>query len=199
MEILVGDAVRPIQMRDGLGYLSMMPKEEYGIRFGNTSNQEAMVDLQIDGLSVFHLCEKRKGLGRKSDPSVFRWFVIPPQQKVLVKGWFINEQKSLAFLITPFQESVAFKTGKTSKIGMITATFHASWKSNDRPPRDEPIFANLLEFNTNVLIDELTALPKAGKIGTGTGSEIDTQVQAQKREAGVPRATISLRYERPKN
>lgn len=202
VEIFVEDKIRKVELRDGLGYIPIGLGEEYKIQFGNFTRTDVVVELKIDGLNSYHLCEKRaKDSKSKSDPPAYRYYYLVAGQKGTAQGWFINEKESLAFRITPLKESVAFQTGKTSKIGMITATFHASWKSNERPPVDEPSQAPVEYDSAKGMPIDTRMLLGGSQTGTGAGTKIQTDVQAVggERRTGVERATITLRYERPKN
>jgi hypothetical protein len=205
MEIVVGNQPRAIVDQNGLGYVDLKLTEEYQVRLTNQSQHEVAAKVQVDGIGIFHFSELRATDEARKGQPLYRYYVVGPGQSMTVPGWFINAKKSLAFKITPLAESAAAKVGQTAKIGMVTASFFASWEEGKaRPPMDEP------EFNASphtFLKEQMQAGPD-GKLArikspvflsaTGFGSNISTNAQGVRRHVGVERATLTLRYDKKK-
>ncbi len=49
-----------------------------------------------------------------------------------VPGWYITRNKTKAFEISGYEDSVAKRVGNTTSIGTITATFSACWTQVNR-------------------------------------------------------------------
>lgn len=211
------------EKEEGLAYVTLDQGEEYSLTLFNNTRQEMSVTLKVDGVNVFHFCEEREFnfTTDKMEPKFSKW-VIPPGQKAEIQGWFKSSRATSRFRITPVEQGAAAIAGlPLDEVGIITATFQASWPGSQDPPRDEPFaFVNDLSGgNTGIegnnpgsaapgsaapIIVERPAIagtPRPKKvnkdIATGFGEEVRTNFNGIKREHGVPRATIAFRYEKP--
>ena len=148
----------------GRPMVSIEKQEVYGVRLFNDSKFEAAVDLRIDGINCFEFSETKA-----------KFWIVPPGKHVDVLGWHKTNQTTLEFKVVDFPDTAAekLKLKPSATIGLITASFSASWKDEKDRPRDEP----------------------TGR-GTGFGSEITVKTQQVNRTIGHPRDTISIRYER---
>lgn len=153
LEVLVNDEARRVREAKGLGYVALDMGEEYQIRLVNDSDNEVVASLAVDGLSIFHFSEIRStDPARRGEPK-HRYHVVPARNSVTVTGWFKKPGRSVAFQITPFAEGAAAKLGRTTGIGVITATFLESRQErvsappetvaeslgSPRPTRSEPL------------------------------------------------------------
>jgi hypothetical protein len=177
----------------------------------NDADYETAVAVAVDGLSIFHFSELRATEPERRGEPKYRYYVVPPHSSMTVPGWFKRDDLSLAFRVTPFAEGVAAKLGRTSGIGMISATFHASWEEGkDKPPADEPGVQKLVPVEPKKgLVREyigpdgrkykMETMPvtKEVRVSTGFGQEIVTNSRGVKRNIGVERGFVTLRYERP--
>jgi hypothetical protein len=123
LEVLVNDEARRVREAKGLGYVSLDMGEEYQIRLVNDSDTEVVASLAVDGLSIFHFSEIRSTDPARLGEPKHRYHVVPARSSVTVTGWFKKPGRSMAFQITPFAEGAAAKLGRTTGIGVITATF----------------------------------------------------------------------------
>jgi hypothetical protein len=217
------------EKEEGLAYVTLDQGEEYALVLFNNSRQEMSVTLKVDGVNVFHFCEEREFnfTTDKMEPKFSKW-VIPPGQKAEILGWFKSSRTTSRFRITPVEEGAAAIAGlPLDEVGIVTATFQASWPESQSPPRDEPFAVVMGEAagdegnnpgsaapsspapsspDSRSPAPTSAAPPTLGSarpkqvnkdIATGFGEEIRTNFNGVKREHGVPRATIAFRYEKP--
>ena len=132
------------EKEEGLAYVTLDQGEEYSLVLFNNSRQEVSVTLKVDGVNVFHFCEEREYsfVTDKMEPKFSKW-VIPPGQKAEILGWFKSSRTTSRFRITPVEEGAAALAGiSLDEVGIVTATFQASWPGSQSPPGDEPqVFA----------------------------------------------------------
>jgi hypothetical protein len=148
------------------------------VRLINDSNQEMAVQLKIDGLSMYAFSELRILEGpRQGDPR-YTAVIIAPHKSVVIPGWHVTNDKSDKFLVMEYAKSAAGGLNHTANVGTITASFQASWPEGEPAPKDEP---------------GRTRGPGSGD-ATGFGPRIDTKYQEVKRNMGVIRDVISVRY-----
>lgn len=93
-----------------------------------------------------------------------------------IYGWYITPQAYDAFLVSEYSKT---KEGKEyqnlENIGTISITFHAAWEGN-KPPADEP--------------------PAKGEVRTVQGPRGDAAFTPVRRNIGVQRAIVSIRYDK---
>lgn len=197
---------------DGLPFVHLDLNEEYAIRLTNGSAFEVAVAIAVDGLSVFHFSEDRTDDPTRRGEPKWRHWIIPAGQTFVLPGWHkrdsrtvngrLQEGKLARFTIAPFEESEAAKLGKVDQIGTITATFHACWEEGrTQPPPDEVATKARITVmdtprsagNGQVYVSATTRT----EVGTRMGQEESFNAQGVKRVIGRPRASITLRYERP--
>jgi hypothetical protein len=175
IELIVAGRPRAAELKNGLAFTGIRPGEAYAVRLINDSDQEAAAQLFIDGISAFAFSEDRLSDGpRKGEPR-YSHFIVPPHASVVVRGWHRTNSESEEFLVTDYSKSAAAKLLRPAAgVGTVTAMFAASWRETDRPPADEP--------------------PR--RKGTGFGARVPAPFEEVKREVGVVRAAVSVRYER---
>ena len=207
MEILVADQPRAITDRNGLGYVELNLSEEYQVRLTNDSKHEVAAQVQIDGVGIFHFSELRSTVEPRKGEPLYRYYIISPGKSTVVPGWFINNQKSQAFKITPFEQMLAAKVGTKSKLGMVTASYFASWNRAGRNRRRRTSWVIMFRPTPSQRMKCRQArigksvrvkTPLFFDIGTGFGQLVSTNAQGVNRLAGVERATLTLRYEKGK-
>jgi hypothetical protein len=212
VEVLVKRRPRRLLDRDGLAYFEVDLKEEYTLRLSNASDREVAVQVRVDGLSVFHFSELRStDLGRRGEPK-YRYYIVPARSRREVPGWHKTNKRALGFRVAPLEESAAFKLGKAEDVGMITASFFACWKKDERPPADEPPAESRggarVTYTERRVRDaggksipvkqRVYVMPMSARVGTSFGSERLTDGRGVQRTIGALRAVVPLRYKRPK-
>jgi hypothetical protein len=180
VEILVGRSggktfvPRPAHEEDGCAFVPIKRGEAYYVKLINNSNYEAAANLTVDGLSMFVFSKIRE----KGQPK-YSVVIIPPKSSVIVKGWHIDNEYSDEFLVTEYAKSAAAQLRSTAPTGLITACFSASWPEGAAPPPDEP--PNPKEHSRSA-------------DATGRGQTVGAKYQEVKRNFGVVRSTVTVRY-----
>ncbi len=187
---------------EGLAYVDLRQREEYSILIHNHSNHEVAVELKIDGLNSFHFSEP--SFRADGSPRYTYWIAHARSCKTEVVGWYKTNRRSSRFEITPFEESAVASAGiPFDKVGMISATFYASWKGGR--PSDEPLVETVYTVRKPVWETRMRAdgstyksykLVAENRVATGFGRDVGTQTNGVRRTIGVPRATIAFRYTR---
>jgi hypothetical protein len=172
-EILVNGQPRRGRLRDGLPYVSLKPSDEYTIRLLNPTNQDALVWVGIDGISMFAFNSDPESDGKKKDYKV----VVPARKNgqdgvVLAKGWYFHKgaNGSRKFRITELPEKTAayVKGASQSELGVITLKF---WETSPGGSA-------------------------ARGVGTGLGDAFTEEWRTVKTVAGDLKATLSIRYDK---
>ena len=177
IEVLVNDKPREAREEDGLAYVKIDRGEAYAVKLINDSDLEMAVRLTIDGLSWFAFSELRHKDGPHKGEPLYSVVYVKPHGSVVIRGWHRNNEVSDSFLVTEYAKSAAATLSHTANLGTITASFAASWPENADPPKDEA--------------------PKArGNPGdaTGFGPRVEAKYTEVKRNIGVIRASVSVRY-----
>ena len=152
-----------------LAYVNLKKNDEYAVKLINDSDNDAVVELSIDGLSAFLFSEDD-----------LKYFLVPKHTSVLVEGWYRTQALCDAFLITKYSESAAYYLSSDSnQVGTITAKFAAAWESDEQRPADESGTA---------------ASPSAG---TSRGKEKQHEFEAVQRYIGRTRKIMNIRYVKP--
>ena len=161
---------RAVTTRDGFPFLKVEPGEAVGIRIVNDAGHEAAAKITVDGLNLFAFRDD------KNDKS--EHVVIDPHQGGDILGWYRNDKKSSVFLVSdlPGDHPKSGLLKNPAKIGSITVTFAAAWEKDDQKPADENITNQATEITT--------------------GAPIDVPYQAVKRQIGVFRAAVTVRYDK---
>lgn len=185
VEILVDDPSAPdpasgraVEVKDGLAFVDVRKKEYYRVKIHNTAPFDVAVRLSIDGLDqfVFADAEFRDKDGRPR----FQYMVVPKGKAAVLRGWFRTLKQADSFVVTEYAKSaVAELNASQGDVGQICVQFYAAWEKDMDKPRDEP--------------------PGGGKDGaTGRGEKVDVNLVPVKRQIGVLRDQVSIRYSKPK-
>lgn len=178
VELIVDDQPRAAGEKEGLAYVAINRGETYGVRLINDSDLEMACSLKIDGLSMFAFSELRQIDGPRNGEPRYTTVIVGPHKSVVVPGWHVTNEKTDKFLVTEYAKSAAGGLNHTAGLGTITASFQASWPEGEPAPADEP--------------------GRARSVGsgdaTGFGPRIDQKYQEVKRNMGVIREVISVRY-----
>jgi hypothetical protein len=167
------DQPREPQLEDGLVYVPIAKGDVYGVRLINDSPYDAAVRVSIDGLNSFTFSEMKE----------YKHYIVRARSAVTVRGWHRNNEVSDSFQVTSYAKSaVAQAMPNSTSVGMISATFAAAW--TDREPADEP---REKELTLGSSMDQ----------ATGRGARVQQRFQEVRRQTGVPRAVIVVRYEKP--
>ncbi|MGH7199147.1 MAG: hypothetical protein ACREJB_00975, partial [Planctomycetaceae bacterium] len=170
---------RPAVNEEGLAFVEVKRGETYVVRLINNTDNEAGVILNIDGISMFSFSEiteyTHMVLDARPGPA--------EPMTGLVQGWHVNNTDSLEFVVGAVEQG-AFKDvipGNTANVGMITAIFCAAFPE-DAPPEDEP-------FNPD-------ARSRSASDATIKGPKVNAKYDEVRRNFGVVRATVTIRYAR---
>jgi hypothetical protein len=162
----------------GTAQVNVEEGETCELRIVNHSNVEAAVRVTIDGLSVFQFSELRHKAGPLEGEPLYNHFLVPANSHdVSVKGWHINNETSLQFLVAPYRESAAVELGQESSDGVVTLTYSAAWPKGDRPADEPP-------------------LSRSAPKRIGLGMPFKAELREIQRQVGEPRAFISFYYDR---
>ncbi|MCC7420771.1 MAG: hypothetical protein IT428_10835 [Planctomycetaceae bacterium] len=177
IEVLVDDKPRAAESNEGLPFVKIERGSTYAVRLINDSKREAAVQLTIDGLSMYAFSELRQTDGPAKGQPRYSTVIVPAGKSVVIHGWHVNNEKTDRFLVTEYAKSAAATLSHTNGVGTITATFQVSWPEGEAAPSDEPG-------------------KRRGGAGdaTGFGPRIDVKFQEVKRNLGVIRDTVSVRY-----
>lgn len=178
MELIVNDQPRDAIEKEGLAYVEITRGETYGVRLYNDSDQEMAVALKIDGLSMYAFSEMRYTEGPRRGEPRYTTVILSPHKAVTIQGWHVTNEKSDKFLVMEYAKSAAGGLNHTANLGTITATFQACWPEGEPAPKDEPGRARG---------------PGSGD-ATGFGPRVDQKFQEVKRNLGVIRDVVSVRY-----
>lgn len=182
IEILINGKTRNVKDDEGLAFVSIDRGETYAVRLINDSPHEAGVQLKIDGISMFAFSKVRHTTGTKKGEPKYTTIIVPAKKSVIIKGWHISNSITDKFLVTAYAKSAAALLKSTTKTGVITASFQAAWKVDENPPRDEPGKGRG---------------PGTGD-ATGRGPSIPDPTREVKRNLGIIRDSVSVRYTKSK-
>ncbi|MCA9032339.1 MAG: hypothetical protein KDA69_11725 [Planctomycetaceae bacterium] len=139
----------------------------YAVRLINNSPHEAAVDLRIDGVNCFTFSDSKS-----------QYWIVPPNSHLDVLGWHRNDETTTEFkVVANFPDTAAAKLQlkPSTTIGLITASFSASWAQDEERPDDEP---------------------EVQGRGTGFGDDIRVNTGSVSRTIGQVRDHLSVRYEK---
>ncbi len=158
---------QPVTLEKEKPFVPLQKSSIYGVRLINNSAHEAVVDLRIDGVNCFAFSQGKS-----------TYWIVPPHAHVDILGWHRTNEVITEFkVVGNFPDTAAAKLNlkPSGNIGLISASFSASWENDSQRPSDEP---------------ELKGR------GTGFGDDINSKSEQVERTIGQPRDTISVRYER---
>lgn len=157
---------------DGQAFVNIERDEIYAIKLINDSASEASVALTVDGISMFTFSENKD----------YTQVIISAKGSGLIKGWHRSNAVSDAFQVMEYSKSaVAQKLPTSTSIGVVTAAFSVCFPDDVPPPEDEPP-------STKVKGQSRSAN------ATGRGPELKDKFNEVRRNFGVVRTTISVRY-----
>lgn len=181
VEIVSNGAALPVSLENKVGQCDVPLKQSYIIQCYNNSEYDCAVRVSIDGLSIFHFSEIRQTSGPKAGQPLYDSYVIPAKSFVQLKGWHKTNERVDSFVVDDLAKGasvIAKQQVAEAKVGMITCQFCAAWDINGSPPPDEP--------------PAKKGTPRA----TGMGPPIGVVVKEAKRNIGVLRSTVALRYDK---
>lgn len=151
-------------------FIPLEKAEQYVTRLHNRSTNDAAVLLTVDGLTIFAF---------STEGNFGSQVIVPAGRFVDVTGWYFAADDTRAFLLTSYPESAVGKKGiPTTSVGVITATFAASWKPSATAPNDE-------------------VGARSADTATGIGEKTGQRWVSEPRVIGKPRSVVSVRYNRP--
>jgi hypothetical protein len=181
IEIVSNGAALPVSLENKVGQCDVPLKQSYIIQCYNNSEYDCAVRVSIDGLNIFHFSEIRQTSGPKAGQPLYDSYVIPAKSFVQLKGWHKTNERVDSFVVDDLAKGasvIAKQQLAEAKVGMITCQFCAAWDLNGSPPPDEP--------------PAKKGTPRA----TGMGPPIGVVVKEAKRNIGVLRSTVALRYDK---
>ncbi len=181
IEILCDGAPLPCSLENKLPVCDIPLKSTYRIRIYNNSEYDAGVRVTIDGLSIFAFSELRHSEGPKKGEPLYDHYIIPAGKTVELVGWHRTNAQVDSFVVDDVAKAAAAALKRQlqqAKLGTITAQFFAAWPTDGLPPSDEP--------------PAKKGTPRA----TGMGPPIQQAVAEVKRNIGVLRSTVSIRYDK---
>ncbi len=176
VEMLVGEAPKPLYRHGRELYLPARAGETYQLRVTNTTDMRTAVALFIDGLNVVRQ--------KRVLPSSAVKVIINAKSTVVVPGWLLENNRGKAFRFVPTGESVAAQQRLVSQVGLVTAAFYPEVPETERriwaPPKPT---------------DGSDGERKRG-LGTGEGKAIEAKSNtASFAHALRPAVILTLRYQ----
>jgi hypothetical protein len=171
---------RTPQLVDGQAFVTIDKDEVYELRIHNRCAHEGAVTITIDGVNVFAFSKDRD---TKTGQTLYSHYIIPPRAETRVSGWYLTsspaaEANILKFKVTEYGKGAASQLGAPrGKVGTITVTFAAAATSKDKLPSDD-------------------GSRSAGGTETGFGPGEKQNIQSVRREIGVVREVVTIRYNR---
>jgi hypothetical protein len=159
---------QPVRTQDGRAFAPVDRGSSYGVALVNDSPHDALVTLTIDGINMFQFSRLP-----------YRQVLVPARDRVLVRGWHVDNRTSEEFLVTSYAKSAAASVRSTAGLGTITAAFSAAWAPDAPPPSDEPPSPHEHSRDAS---------------GTGRGVKIGQTYVEEVRRSGVVRACVTIRY-----
>jgi hypothetical protein len=157
---------------EGLAFVKLQRDDVYAVRLVNNSGFDAAVSLTIDGINLFTFSET---------PQYRHMIVTGPTQVGLIKGWHRTNQIADSFQVMEYSKSAVAKVlPDSTSVGTITATYCAAWMQGANPPPGEPI--------------RYMMQAPGPSDATGRGQEVRQNLQQVKRETGVVRSIVTVRY-----
>jgi hypothetical protein len=178
VEVLVNGKPRRPVLKNGQAFVPLRRGEVYVLRVSNFNKKhEAAVSVTIDGLDVFSFSQDRRPDGQPR----FRYYIVRPHRMMKIFGWHRTITQADSFLVTPLAKSALAKRSGTARLlekgsaaGTITVCFHLAWQGNK--PEEEEGARDL------------------GGDATGFGPPRTTKLRPVKRNIGVLREAITIRY-----
>ncbi|MEW4526279.1 hypothetical protein [Maioricimonas sp. JC845] len=193
--IVDGRLARPV-LEDGVPFVEIRRGEKFELEVDNRESFEAAVRIHLDGVNSFTFSEIRHLSGPQAgEPRYSRW-IVKPRNRFRLKGWHVTNSDVREFLVTDFASSAAARVGSTTDLGMITASFRATWQQGQRPPSGEPVPKQVPTIARAPSFDAPAPESPASGVGIGERARQRVEEDGLKRDYGVPRAVITIRYTR---
>jgi hypothetical protein len=179
IELLVGGNPVKAELRDGLAYVVLKPRDKFTVRLINNLKYDAAVSLSIDGIDVCELSERpTKGPKKGRLPFDPLW-LVPKGKDATVKGWHLSHKTSAEFEVKSFPDSVRAKLigPRNFPLHSVTALFRAAWEEDSDPPPDEAAGTKGTE-----------------NWGIGKGKDFPNKTETVPRKTGSLRSVVMLRY-----
>jgi hypothetical protein len=180
MRILVLGRPRALKMEDGFPFVDLRKGDEFEIQIDNSAAFDIAVTLHLDGVNSFAFSQMLDVETKR--PRYSKW-IIPRRSTVQIKGWHRTNDLVNKFRVTDLLDSALAELGQpnTESVGLITATIRATWTAGQRP-RDEPEPPPTM------------GAPLGAAIGRGETQNQFVREDRAKREYGVVRAIVPIRY-----
>jgi hypothetical protein len=147
----------------------------YRLRIHNDAPHDVAVRVSVDGLDQYAFADRE--FREKDGRPRFQYMIVPKKSSAVIRGWFVTLNRADSFEVTDYAKSASAEMkASASDVGVICVQFHAAWENDDDRPKDET----------------------SRDAATGRGAPVDTKLQLVKRQIGVMREQIAVRYTKPK-
>jgi hypothetical protein len=215
VELLVDSGSQKLKLVSGRCSTQFKRDQVYRIRLINTSVEEVMASVRVDGLSVFHFSDVRAKDGPRKGQPKYQYYVVPANGEAVIEGWHkrINERGETVFkdfTIGAPDESAAGRLGKADLVGVICVEFFstkraspedklvqtelrlAQAKKETRKKQDVNQNSYTLNWVSGVPI-KMTAM--GVPVGTGMGTEKVGDVKEVQRWVGPLLERVAIHYQ----
>jgi len=185
----------PVYSHGGRYYVAGKPGNEYEIRVRNTSGNEILAVVSVDGINAI-----------SGETANWRQtgYVIGPYSSIDIKGWRKNLERVAAFFFTEHNNSYAARTGRPDNVGVIgVALFRKKPEpevliERDARRREAPGARSSAPSEMRPAPPERNA---EKNLGTGHGRSEDSYAQytAFERASSDPSEVIGIYYDSHQN
>ena len=195
----------PVYWHAGERYVAGEPGHRYEVRVRNGSAGRVLTVTSVDGVNV---------ISGETAAASQTGYVLDPFGRVEIEGWRKNLDEVAAFYFTPLPDSYAARTGRPDNVGVIgVAVFRervayamlreqesvAAADAEPLDPGSRPDGAAPAPAEARA--DASKAPKLLGKLGTGHGERLDSQVTYTEFERATedPECVIRIFYDSRRN
>jgi len=161
---------------EGLARVDIKRTQAYAVKVHNLTDEDAAIELMIDGVSMFEFCEERL---TDNSPKV-KYFFLRKGTSRVIRGWYLNDKTTDLFYLTERDKSAGYSRMMLREIGTITVRFHTAWEKPAERPKDEKEFT------------------ERDMTGTGIGLfPVEDEKRRLRVKVGMIRESIPVLYTRP--
>jgi hypothetical protein len=163
------------KVEEGLARVEIKRTQAYAVKVHNLTDEDAGIELMIDGVSMFEFCDERLA---DNSPKV-KYFFLRKGTSRVIRGWYLNDKITDLFYLTDRDKSAGYSRMMLREIGTITVRFHTAWERPTERPKDEKNYTER-------------------QMGTGIGLfPIEDEKRRLKVKVGLIRESIPVLYTRP--
>jgi hypothetical protein len=167
---------RALKVEKGFPIVAIESNEVYAVHLFNDTKHSVAVTLTIDGVDVFAFSEVRTGGKFPAGKPKYSHYIIPPGGAI-IPGWHISNTNNKSFLVTEYGKGISsLLKVDPNKNGIITASFALAWEGDNVPEEEKGA--------------------KGRGVGneTGLGPDVKVNLKETKKNIGVVREIVNLRY-----